>query len=184
MPSLGQVFESTVNMIQSLTDNHKRPMHIGEVMACWTYLAFVENIISFEQVGLNMITEAALKDLYQDSLKVAQSHKKELTDFMRKEGVVLPEAPEDKPKSDPNAVPSGARFTEDELANTLNINFVIAADMCAAAASQCVRTDVGLMFFKFQADKIVLAFKAKELMLQKGWLKHPPIYYSPGLPVQ
>ncbi len=97
-----------------------------------------------------------------------------MSEFMRKEGVSLPNAPEDKPQSDPNAIPIGAKFTDNELANTLMINFVVAADMCAASASQSLRTDLGLMFLKFQTEKLSLGFKAKEIMQKKGWLKVPP----------
>ena len=184
MPGIGQVFESAINIIQSLGDNQKKPLHVGEVMACWTYLAFVANIITFEEVGLNTTTDAEVKDLYQDGLKIAVSHKKQLSEFLRQEGVTLPNAPEHKPESGPNAIPLGAKFTDDELVNTLNINFVMAADMCATSASQCLRTDVALMFLKFQADKLSLGFKAKELMQKKGWLKIPPYFLPSGSPLQ
>lgn len=184
MTSLGKMFESATHIIQSLTDNHKDPMHVGEVMACWTYLTFVENIIIFEEVGLNTTTDNSLKELYNDALKIATSHKKELSERMRQEGAPLPNPPQHKPKSDPDAIPLGAKFTEDELVNTLNINFVYAADQCAVSASQCLRTDIGLMFLNFQADKLSLGFKAKELMKKKGWLKIPPYYNPPGAPNQ
>ncbi|TMN23352.1 DUF3231 family protein [Lentibacillus cibarius] len=182
MQKISQLFETASNVIQSLTDNQKNPLHVGEVMACWTYLSFVNNIIIYEEVGLNTTTDPGVIELYQDALATARSHKKQLTEFMRKEGVRLPTAPEDKPNSDPNAVPIGAGFTDNELANTLLINFVVASDMCAASASQSLRTDVGLMFLKFQTEKLSLAFKAKELMQKKGWLKVPPFYQPPGAP--
>lgn len=182
MPGVAQMFESAINVMQSLTDNQKNPLHVGEVMACWTYLAFVENIITYEEVGLNTTTDPGLQELYADALKVAKSHKKELLDFMKQEGVTLPSSPEQKPKSDPDAIPHGAKFTDEELVNTLNINFVYAADMCAASASQCLRTDLGLKFLKYQVDKMSLGFKSKELMQKKGWLKTPPFYQPPGAP--
>src|SRR5699024_3389104 len=116
--------------------------------------------------------------------KIASSHKKELSEFMRKEGVPLPEMPEHKPKSSSEDIPLGVKFTDDELVNTLNINFVTAADLCAVAASQSIRSDVALLFLKYQADKLSLGLKAKELMKKKGWLKIPPYYYPPGSPVQ
>ena len=184
MANFGQLLESAAHVIESLTDHHKEPLHVGEVMFCWTYLAFVENIITYEEVGLNMTEDAELKELYEESLKIAKSHKKELSEFMQQEGVSLPASPEDKPRSDPNAVPLGAKLTEDELINTLNINFIFAADMCATSASQSLRTDVGLKFLKFQTDKLVLGYKAKKLMQKKGWLKIPPYYRPPGTPLQ
>ncbi|MCR2823179.1 DUF3231 family protein [Lederbergia panacisoli] len=182
MPKPGLIFESAINVIQSLTDNRKNPLHIGEVMACWSYLAFVENIITFEEVGLNTTINDGVKELYEDSKKVATNHKMELTKLMRQEGIPLPSSPENKPLSDPAAIPFGVKFTDDELVNTLNMNFVVAADLCAAAASQSVRTDIALMFLKFQVDKLCLGLKAKELMQKEGWLKIPPFYTSPGLP--
>src|SRR5699024_4518650 len=85
-----------------------------------------------------------------------------------------------KPESNPEAIPLGAKFTDSELINTLNINFVIAADMCATAASQSLRTDISLLFLKFQTDKLSLGLKAKEIMRSKGWLKVTHAYYQPG----
>ncbi|WP_124220433.1 DUF3231 family protein [Aquisalibacillus elongatus] len=138
--------ESSLKALKPLNDNNKDYVHVGEVMALWTYLGFVESIIVYEEIGLNMSSDQEVLKFVKEALEVATSHKKELRDFMIAEGITLPPAPEHKPKSDPKAVPEGARLTEDEIMNTLSINFVYAGDMCAASASQSVRTDVGLMF--------------------------------------
>lgn len=180
LSTLANMFKSAISGLEALTDNRKDPLHVGEVMACWTYLAFVEHIITYESVGLNTTTHKKLKSMFEEAIKTAQGHRKQLSQFMREQGVALPRAPELKPKSDQNAIPLGAKFTDSELVNTLNTNFVIAADMCAAAASQCLRTDVGLMFLKFQADKLALGFRTKELMQKEGWLNLPPYYQPPG----
>src|SRR5699024_10058448 len=180
MPDFGQMFKSVSNVVQSLTDNSKDSLHVGEAMACWTYHAFVGNIMGHTEVGLNTTTDKGVKELFQEGLKVMVSHKRELTDFMVQEGVPLPKSPEKKPESDPNAIPLGAKFTDDELVNTLSLNFIAAADMCAVSASQCLRTDAALMFIKFQVDKVALGLKAKELMNKKGWIKTPPYYHPPG----
>lgn len=182
MPNIPALFETTVGVIRSLTDDKKLPIHIGEAMACWTYLAFVEEIIVYEQIGLNMTMDNSLHEMLVHALEVAQSHKKEISEFMQKEGIPLTDQPQSKSKVDPKTVPVGARFTDKELANALSINFVIASDMLAASASQSLRTDVGIMFLKFQTDKSILGFKMKNLMLQRGWLKIPPAYSPPGLP--
>src|SRR5690625_3143572 len=184
MSKFGQMFESVSNIVQSLTDNSKNPLHVGETMACWTYHAFTANIKTHVEIGLNTTTDKGVKELLQDGLKVISSHEKESTEFMVQEGVALPTSPEKKPESDSNAIPLGAKFTDNELVNTINLNFVIAADMCAASASQCLRTDLALMFLKFQTEKLSLGLKAKELMHKNGWLKTPPFYNPPGSPHQ
>src|SRR5699024_6176836 len=176
MPSVRSIFKNAVDVIGSLTDNHKDPMHVGETMACWTYYTFVSQIISHEEIGLNTTTDSKLTKLYQDAYKVTTSHKNELYELMRQEGIPLSDAS----ATNPEAIPLGAKFTDSELINTLNINFVIAADMCATAASQSLRTDISLLFLKFQTDKLSLGLKAKEIMRSKGWLKVPPAYYPPG----
>lgn len=172
--------KSIANIVESLTDNHKDPLHIGEAMACWTYYSFVSNAMIHVEVGLNTTSHSKLKKLLQDSYKVMQSHQKEVAEFMREEGVPLSDTPEGKPNSDSDAIPLGVKFSDNELSNTINLNFVIAADMCAASASESLRTDVALMFLKFQTDKLSLGLQMKELMQTKGWLKVPPFYQPPG----
>lgn len=174
------MFKNASDIIESLTDNYKNPLHVGEAMSCWTYLAFVSDIIAHIEVALNTTTDSELRKLFQEGFNTALSHQKELSQFMRQEGVPLPEMPEHKPESNSSDIPLGAKFTDNELVNTINLNFVLAADMCAASASQSLRTDTALMFLKFQMDKLSLGLKAKELMQKKGWLKIPPFYLPPG----
>ncbi|MGP4071106.1 DUF3231 family protein [Piscibacillus sp. B03] len=174
--------DASLKTLKSLTDGEKDDIHVGEVMACWTYLAFVESIISYEEISLNMTKNKEVINFVNEALKVANSHKQELRNFMIEEGIPLPKAPEHKPNSEPEAVPEGAKLTDDEIMNTLSINFVYAGNMCGGAASQSVRTDVGIMFLKFQIDKFSLGMKAKSLMRKRGWLKIPPYYHPPGAP--
>ncbi|GAA0465484.1 DUF3231 family protein [Alkalibacillus silvisoli] len=180
--SYGKWIEASVKVLKELNDNSKGPVHVGEAMACWTYLAFVESIIAYEEVGLNMTLDKDVKKFINDAYDVANSHIKEMTTLMRNEGIPIASSPAHKPISDPRSVPVGARMSDEELMNTLSINFVYAGDMCAASASQCLRTDLGLMFLKFQIDKFSLGFSAKEMMKKRGWLKVPPAYRPPGSP--
>lgn len=181
MPTFQTMIETTFNVIRSLNDGKQPLIHIGEAMACWTYLAFVEEIIIYQEVGLNMTTDQELHDMLEQGLKVGRAHKNQITAFMQKEGIPLPEQPQPKSKSEPTAVPVGAKFTDNELSNAVSINFIIASDMLAASASQCIRTDIGLMFLQFQMEKLMLGFKMKNLMQKKGWLKVPPAYTPPGM---
>lgn len=181
MPNIPTMIETTFNVIRSLNDEKKPLIHIGEAMACWTYLAFVDEIIIYQEVGLNMTTDQELHDMLEQGLEVAQAHKKQMTEFMQKEGLPLPDQPQPKSNSEPSAVPVGAKFTDNELSNAVSINFVIASNMLTASASQCIRTDVGLMFLQFQMDKVMMGFRMKNLMQKKGWLKIPPAYNPTGM---
>lgn len=151
-------------------------------MSCWTYLAFIQDIINYVNVGLNTTTDKELKELFQEALRITQSHEKQMKEFMGNEGIPLPDGPQMKPKSDPDTIPMGAKFTDKELANAIAINVASAALICANSAIQSVRNDIGLMFFKFQADKMMFGTPVKTLMERRGWLKKPPFYYQSGLP--
>src|SRR5699024_7957378 len=136
-------------------------------------------IISHEEIGLNTTTDSKLTKFYQDAYKVTTSHKNELYELMRQEGIPLSDASATKQESNTEAISLGAKYTVSELINTHNINLVLEADMCATAASQSLRTDISLLFLKFQTDNLSLGLKAKEIMRSKGWLKVPPAYYPP-----
>lgn len=61
MPSVKNVFKNAMDVIESLTDNHKNPLHVGEAMACWTYFSFVSTIIIHVEIGLNTTSDTELK---------------------------------------------------------------------------------------------------------------------------
>lgn len=78
----------------------------------------------------------------------------------------------------------GVKLTDDEIANALSVKVVANYMMCATGAVQSVRNDVGLMFTKFQAEKLKFGASLKTLMRKRGWIKIPPYYVPSGLPAQ
>lgn len=156
------IAEAVVNVLQSFVDDEpKSPLHIGEAMNCWTYLGMLEEEKSIVQLMINTTTDDELMETLRDSEKLADSQMKKLKEFMQIEGVPLPPASEERPKSEPNAIPMGAN-----------------------GVSQSVRNDVGLMFTQFLGEKLVFGVNLKAKMRKRGWLKVPPYYYPPGLPKQ
>lgn len=179
------VFESLTDFMKSFVDDEpKPPLHVGEVMNCWTYLAILAEAISFEQIGLNMSTDPELRDFIEKTMAGASSQEKRLGDFLQKEGVILPPTPESKPLSEPSSVPLGAKFTDSEIANIVSVKLATSIVACAATASQSVRNDVGAMFIKFQEEAMTYGLMVKTLMKKRGWIKIPPYYMPPGLPNQ
>jgi hypothetical protein len=101
---------------------------------------------------------------------------------LQREGVSLPPHSEQKPLSDPNAVPLGAKSTDAEFANAVVLKLVTSIIKCATAAAESVRNDVGLMFVEFQSEALTYGAMLKSLMRKRGWLKVPPYFYPPGAP--
>jgi hypothetical protein len=111
-------------------------------------------------------------------MKLGTSQRERLHDFMIKEGITLPPAPEDLPVAYPNSIPPGVKLTDDVIANELSLKIV--SMRAAGAASESIRSDVSVMFIQFQAKKFSFAARLKHLMRKRGWIKLPQFYVPPG----
>ncbi|MCL1631182.1 DUF3231 family protein [Sporolactobacillus sp. CPB3-1] len=175
MPSIIDVANVALSTIRSLSDGEKRPVHIGEVMALWTYGSYIDGVIEQYQIALHTTKDKELLKLFEDAYAVTISHKKQIDEFMKKEGITPTDGYSIKPESSA-LIPGSVKQSDKELINVLQINLVAAIGQCSLAASQSVREDVAIMFFKFQTDKLIIGVKAKKLALKKGWLRFPPAY--------
>ncbi|KQX60753.1 DUF3231 family protein [Paenibacillus sp. Root444D2] len=175
------ILEAAITTIKSLTDEEKpQPLHVGEVMACWIYLAGLEVAKVTVQAGINTTSDEDLKAILKEDLELNNNQRERLYDFMLKEGITLPPAHEDMPQSDPNSIPLGVKLTDEVLANELSFKIVSLILRAAGANAESIRTDFGLMFLQFQAEKVMLGAKLKQLMMKRGWIKIPPFYIPPG----
>ncbi|MFS0673810.1 DUF3231 family protein [Ornithinibacillus sp. 179-J 7C1 HS] len=179
------IFEAIKDYLQMQLDNEpKNPLHVGEVMSCWMYLALMDEATIFIQIGLNSTNDDKVKEMLEQSLKQCDSQGKRFKDLLKKEGISLPPTSEQRPNSDPNAVPLGTKMTDDELMNGLSIKTVTAVVHCATAASQSIRNDVGLLFTHCMLEKMKFGSSLKVVMRKRGYIKVPPYYYPPGIPKQ
>jgi hypothetical protein len=178
------VIEALTDIFKTIMDEDpKPPLHVGEVMTCWTYLTMLEEEKANVKIGLNTTTDSELLDALNASMDLAIAQAKELRELLLSEGVPLPPVSEPKPDSAPNAVPMGIKLTDDEIANALSIKLVANYMMCSNGAVQSVRNDVALMFVKFQEEKLKFGASLKTMMRKRGWIKIPPYYVPNGLPV-
>ncbi|MFD2442866.1 DUF3231 family protein [Bacillus sp. CGMCC 1.16607] len=175
------ILETIMDALKSITvQDEDQPLHVGEVMSCWIYLAGLELAKVSVQAGINTTTDDELKTILEEDMKLGTSQRERLREFMIKEGITLPPSPEELPKSDPHTVPLGVKVTDDVIANELSLKIISLIMRAAGAASESVRTDVGLLFVQFQAEKLAFATRLKHLMRKRGWIKVPPFYVPPG----
>ncbi|PFO09392.1 hypothetical protein COJ85_01945 [Bacillus sp. AFS076308] len=175
------ILETVMDAMKSLSvQDEDQPLHVGEVMACWIYLSGLELAKVSVQAGINTTTDDELKAILEEDMKLGTSQRQRLHDFMLKEGITLPPAPEDMPISASNNIPLGVKLTDDVIANDLSLKIISLIMRAAGAASESIRTDVGLLFIQFQAEKLAFATKLKHLMRKRGWIKVPPFYVPPG----
>lgn len=170
-----------MDTIKSMTDQDEgQPLHVGEVMGCWLYLAGLELAKATVQAGINTTSDHELKELLEEDLQLGASQRRRLHDFMLKEGISLPSAPVDMPSSDPRSIPPGVKLTDEVLANELSLKILSLILRAAGVSAESIRTDVCLLFTQFQAEKLAFGTKLKHSMRKRGWMKVPPFYIPPG----
>ncbi|QOR67966.1 DUF3231 family protein [Cytobacillus suaedae] len=177
------IFETVKDFLQMNLDNEpKNPLHVGEVMSCWMYLTLMDEATIYIQIGLNSTNDDEVRQLLKDSLKQCETHGKRFKELMKTEGIHLPPTSEERPQSDPNSVPLGAKLTDEEIMNGLSMKTVTSVLHCASAASQSIRTDLAAAFTHCMLEKMKFGSTLREQMRKRGWIKVPPYYYPPGAP--
>ncbi|HJV17728.1 MAG TPA: DUF3231 family protein [Bacillales bacterium] len=179
------VIQAINKVIQSYVDNEsKPPLHVGEVMSCWSYLSELADEQVHSEAGINSTTDPELRKAFFEVVKMFKSQKERIIAFMLSEGVQLPPLSESKPQSNPRDVPLGVKLSDNELANSLNIKIVILISFCANAITQSVRNDVTLLWLEYLQEYMTFGATLKDLVKRRGWLKVPPSYYAPGAPLK
>jgi hypothetical protein len=182
--------QNIMETIKSLVDEHfidepNIPLHTGEVMNIWTFYSFVDEAKRTSVLALNHTTDNELSHLLEDVIyNLEDKQLMKLKEFMKTNGVPMPDVSAEKTISDPEAVPLGAKFTDKEIANALVLKLSAGMLFCSRGISEAIRDDVGLMFTEFHTQKIIYALKVKKVMQKRGWLLVPPYYYAPGIPIQ
>ncbi|TKD69172.1 DUF3231 family protein [Pseudalkalibacillus hwajinpoensis] len=180
-----KIFKSMLSAIQSHKDDTpKPPMHVGEVMSCWTAYAIFREAQIFYKMALNTTEDKPLKNITQEIFDGSVEDWNKLRDFLIKEGVQLPATSQAKPDSTSSEIPPGVKLTDDEIANGIALKLAAVNMLCASSISQSTRTDIGLMFLKVQANILMYSAELKTLMEKRSWLKTPPYYLPPGAPKQ
>ncbi|MGM0876917.1 MAG: DUF3231 family protein [Bacillota bacterium] len=169
-------------LITRFDNEPKSKLHIGEAMGCWLYYTAIAEEIPVLESALNTTTDNVLIELIKDGIKLSIHQKKILEDFMIKEGIALPDTSGHKPNSDPNSVPLGVKATDTEIANLISAKVATNIVMCSSNISQCIRSDIGLMWIRFHSEKAIYGMDVKTKMREHGWIKVPPYYYPPGAP--
>ncbi|WP_335869541.1 DUF3231 family protein [Bacillus sp. 2205SS5-2] len=176
-------FEALWDTIKPMVDEEpKPPLHVGEVMNLWTVLTIFEEAHSIYISSLNMTTDEELTHALNVAEKTSKKDIVEFQVFLKKEGVPLPVASDEKPKSDPNDVPLGVKLTDNEIANAVSAKIAACIVLCATGLAESTRTDVGVRFLQYQAKLVTFGASFKLLMRKRSWIKIPPYYYPPGSP--
>jgi hypothetical protein len=171
------LLEILKDAVKPFADGEKPPLHVGEVMNLWFYLTATEQTMHGEQVSYNIVQDHELKEKLKDVIhNVHGPILKELTGFLKAEGIPLPQTTPEKPIGDYRSIPEGAKLSDEEVINLMMFNIVLGVTYACRGMTESVRPDVAAMFGKYQITKIAFSITLKELAAKKGWLRKPPYY--------
>lgn len=173
------IFEIIKDAFTPFMDGEKKPLHTGEVMNLWFFLAQVQEAVRLEQIAFNTTQDKELKERLEDLIN--NVHKpiiQDLQEFLRKESVPLPPTSPEKPfKDNQNEyIPEWAKMADMEIANFVVYKIVLGMNTAIRGLTESVRADVGVIFSKILITKLTFFLTYRQLMEQKGWLKIPPYY--------
>lgn len=175
------IWEAAKGVITLYTDDEpKGPLHIGEVMNLWTYHTMLSEINRFVEMSLNTTTDDELIEALKKSFAACDKQIREIEKLFRDEGIPIPPTDERKPHTNPDAVPLGAKMSDDEIANGISVKQVSSLILCATGLAQSIRADIGSMWFQFFLSRVEYGAYFKPLLRKRGWLKVPPYYYPTG----
>jgi hypothetical protein len=175
------IWDAIKSIIGSITDEEPvPPLHVGEVMSLWMLLTIYEEGQVIYKIALNTTTDPELRHAVENAVNESMQDVEMIRDFMIKEGVPLPQASDVKPDSNPNNIPQGVKFTDDEIANLIVGKLAASIALCGQALSESLRTDVGFIILRTMSRLLQYNAPYRSMMRKRGWVKVPPYYYPFG----
>lgn len=177
-----------MNILQSLFQSAQQPAtppHIGEAFNVWTYYVAVKEARTICLMMHNHTNDTELKETMEHFInEVLEPQIKQVTDFLRNEGIEMPPGTGDKAKANEQAIPPGAKMTDNEIANMLIVKLNGLLMFCFNGLFSALRDDISAMFYNFEGHVLAQSYTVKKMMQKRGWIRIPPFFYaSSGTPV-
>lgn len=166
-----------------LAGNSKNePLHYGEVIGCWAFVGANKGLISGYEAFLSHTGDKELARLIEEAIETMKSENKQIEKVLVANGVTPPPTLPERPRSNPDDIPAGARMMDAEVSGAVSINVGQALVSCSQVMGQCLREDIAMMFGKFHVEKAMFGLKLLRLNKEKGWIIPPPLHIDKAAP--
>ncbi|MET3574998.1 DUF3231 family protein [Bhargavaea ullalensis] len=153
------------------------PLHYGEVVGIWGYVAANNGLISMYEAFANHAGDKELIAIIEDQIKMMKSENTTVEKILKENGITLPPSLPSRGKASAEEIPAGARFMDPEIAAVLGVNAGQGLVSCSQVLGQCTREDVAMHFMKFHHDRATAGGRLMRLAKEKGWLITPPLHH-------
>ena len=154
------------------------PLHYGEVIGVWAFMAANNGLISLYGAFVNHSGDQELKSILEDSIQLMESEVKEIGKVLKANGIGLPPSMPERPKANVEEIPAGARISDLEISGIVSINVGQGLVSCSQVMGQCLREDIAMMFGKFHVERAMLGGRLLQLNKDKGWIVPPPLHMN------
>lgn len=162
-----------------LSGNPKdEPMHYGEVFSLWSFLLTAKGCVASYQTFLNHAGDEDLKQILKEAIELSTQEIQEIGKLLKENGVGLPPTPPERPVSELEEIPIGAKFLDNEMAAKVSADIASGLVACSTIMGMAIREDIGMLFAKFHGQKALLGGKVLRLNKNKGWLIPPPLHLN------
>lgn len=163
-----------------LSGNPKEePLHYGEVLGIWGALSVAQGQLVAYEVYHNHVGDQDLKKFIEDTIRnVVKPGIEETEKLLKINGVGLPLAPPERPESNREDIPVGARIMDPEISAAMSKDLSQGLVADSAVIGQSIREDIAMMFGQFHMKKAQQAAKLLQLNKEKGWLVPPPLHVN------
>lgn len=163
-------------------DKEKPPVNILEAGNLWSYFAGGMSTLRNEQLSYNLVEDEELKEWFKDAAE--NLHKpilQEIKEFFDRENIPPPKIYPNLPVGDYRSLPAGAKLSDQELANLMSFNLLLALNYGMRGLTESIRADIGFLYAKCIMREISFAVTLKDLMQKRGWLQMHPAYCPDSL---
>jgi hypothetical protein len=151
------------------------PLHYGEIFQIWIYSAKKKSTISTYQLYMSHAGDKDLKRLLNNLVQQARQAVVECDELLVHNGIIPPPSLPERPLVRLEDIPTGARFSDVEIAVAVGENLASGLIACSQVIGSSIRIDVGLLFSKYYALHLASSAAALEISKEKGWLVPPPL---------
>ena len=161
-----------------LSGNPKHePMHYGEVMGVWSYLASAKGFLVGYQTLSNHTGDEDLRKYIKDTIDhIIKPEIEETEKILKANGIGLPPTPPERPVATVETIPPGARILDPEIATMVAKDHAAGLVTCSTIMGQSIREDIGALFGQFHLKRAQYGLTLLRLMKEKGWIVPPPLH--------
>ncbi|WP_112181053.1 DUF3231 family protein [Paraliobacillus zengyii] len=153
----------------------KQPLHYGEVFSMWSFLAAAKGNYATYQTFINHTGDKELKNLLEDLNRGMKQEMESVEEILKVNGIALPPSPPERSLADIEDIPSGAKFSDQEISAVVSANIAAGLIACSTIIGQSLREDIAMLFGQFHMNKAQAGAKALRLNKDKGWIILPPM---------